>query len=209
MKRSFWKTTLLIAVVPVILGGGLCASADEPAAKSAGTNAPAPTQAQLDELFAKAVDLHKYHRYDEAEVVARWILAQKPDNRDVQQLLEEITRARASLGLEEDQTRKLKKKLDDILVSEINVRDADVRVVVKYLRDESGRLSPDKTPVNFVWLIPAEEKLPLVSMQLRKIPLSDAIRYMLTAAGLTYRVEPHAVVIYRDAPQPAPNVRSQ
>lgn len=63
--------------------------------------------------------------------------------------------------------------------------------------------------MNFVWLIPAEEKLPLVSMQLRKIPMSEAIRYMLTAAGLNYRVEPHAVVIYRDAPQPAPNVKSQ
>jgi len=209
MNQSLLKTMLLIVAMAIILDGGLCVSADEPAVKSVCTNTPALTEAQLDELFAKAVVLHKYHRYDEAAAAAIQILVQKPDNRDAQQLLNEITRARTALGLANDQTRKLKKKLDDILVSEINVRDADVRDVVKYLRDESGRLSPDKTPVNFVWQIPADEKLPLVSMQFRKIPMSDAIRYMLAAAGLTYRVEPHAVVIYRETPQPAPNVKSQ
>jgi hypothetical protein len=139
----------------------------------------------------------------------RQILAQKPDNRDVLQLLGEIIRARNASGLMDDQTRELKKKLDDIIVSEINVRAANVRDIVKFLQDESGRLSPDTTAVNFVWLVPADEKLPPVTMQLRKIPMSEALHYILAAARLNYRVEPHAVVIYNDAPQPAPNVKSQ
>ena len=205
MKRNFWKATLLVATVAVILGGGLCVLADEPAAKSAGTNAQALTQAQLDELFAKAVNLHKHHRYDEAEAVARRIFAQEPDIHDVQQLLGEFARARAASGLIEDPTRELKKKLYGILIPEVNVHEADVRDVVRFLHDESGRLSPDKTAVNFVWLVPAEEKVPPVTMQLRKMPLAEVIRYILAAARLNCRVEPHAVVIYKDAPQPAPN----
>ena len=209
MKRSLWKATVLIAAVATILGGGFCASADEPAAKSAGTNAPALTQSDLDELFAKAVILHKYGRYDEAEAVARQILAQKPDNRDVQQLLEEIIRARGESGLIEKLTREIKKKLDGIIIPEVNVREADVRDVVKSLQDESGLLSPDKTAVNFVWLVPADEKLPPVTMQLRKMPLGEVIRYVLASARLNYRVEPHAVVIYKETPQPEPNVKSQ
>jgi hypothetical protein len=196
---------LLVAAVAAIFGGGLCALADEPAAKNAGTSAAALTEAQLDELFAKAVILNMGGRYDEAEAAARQILARKPDNRDVQQLLEEITRARAaSRGRTDNPTRGLKKKLDGILIPEVNVREANVRDVVQFLQDESGRLSPDKTGVNFVWLVPAEEKVPPVTMQLRKMPLAEVIRYVLAAARLNYRVEPYAVVIYKETPEPAP-----
>jgi len=213
MKSNFWKATLLIAAVVAILGGGLCALADEPVAKGAGTNAPALTQEQLDDLFAKAVVLHKYGRYDDAEVIARQILAQKPDNHDVQQLLEEITRARAASGQADAAARKLKKKLDGIVIPEVNVREANVRDVVKFLQDESRRLSPDKVGVNFVWLVPAEEKVPPVTIQLQKTPLAEVIRYVLTAAQLNYRVDPYAVVIYKPAPPgpsaPEPNVKSQ
>jgi tetratricopeptide (TPR) repeat protein len=217
MKRNIWKTALLIAAALAILGGGLCTAADKPALKGAETNATALTQAQLDELFAKAVILYKYGRYDEAEAAARQILAQIPDNRDVQQLSEEIARARAMSARTAGQTLGLKKKLDGILIPEVNVREADVRDVVRFLQAESGRLSPDKTPVNFVWLVPADEKLPLVTLLLQKMPLSEVIRYALTAARLNYRVDPHAVVIYKETPQPAPtgssapepNVKSQ
>ncbi|MGD0016921.1 MAG: hypothetical protein ABSC38_05325 [Verrucomicrobiia bacterium] len=204
MKRSIWKTTLLVAAASAILGGGLCASADKSALKSAETNATALTQAQLDELFVKAVVLYEYGRYDEAEAAVRQIRAQMPDNRDVQQLSDEIARARTTSARTTGQTPRLKNKLDGIVIPEVDVRDADVRDIVKFLQAESGRLSSDKTPINFVWLVPADEKLPHVSLQLQKIPLSDALRYTLTAAGLNYRVDPYAVVIYRDTPQPAP-----
>ncbi len=217
MKRSIWKTALLVAAASAILGGGLCTAADKSTSKCAETNATALTQAQLDELFAKALILYKYGRYDEAEAAARQILAQIPDNRDVQQLSEEIARARAASARTAGQTLGLKNKLDGIVIPEVNVRDADVRDVVKFLQEESGRLSPDKTPINFVWLVPADEKLPHVSLQLQKMPLSEVIRYVLTVARLNYRVDPHAVVIYKETPQlaptgssaPEPNVKSQ
>ncbi len=194
----------LIAAVAVILGGGFCAFADGPAAKDADTNAPSLTQSQLDELFAKAVILHMYGRYYEAEAATRQIIAQKPDNRDVQQLLEKIVRDRTASERTEDSARVLRKKLDTIVIPELNVREADVRDVIKFIQDESARLSPDKTGVNFVWLVPAEEKLAPVTMQLRKMPLTEVIHYVLAATRLSYRVEPYAVVIYKETPQPAP-----
>ena len=119
-----------------------------------------------------------------------------------------IVRDRTASERTEDSARVLRKKLDTIVIPELNVREADVRDVIKFIQDESGRLSPDKTGVNFVWLVPAEEKFPPVTMQLRKMPLTEVIRYVLIAARLSYRVEPYAVVIYRESLQPPPTAPS-
>jgi hypothetical protein len=43
-----------------------------------------------------------------------------------------------------------------------------------------------------------------VSLNLRKIPFLDVVKYVAQASGLRYRVDAHAVVIEKLAPPPAP-----
>jgi hypothetical protein len=96
-------------------------------------------------------------------------------------------------------------KLRYLAVPKVDFRDADPREVIAYLQEQSGKLAADKQPINVAWLIPPEEKLPRVSMNLTDIPLEEAFKYTVTAARLRYRVETHAVVIYRPEPPAAGN----
>jgi type II secretory pathway component GspD/PulD (secretin) len=39
-----------------------------------------------------------------------------------------------------------------------------------------------------------------VTLNLRSVPLADVLKYVTESAGLRYRVDPHAVVIYQPPP---------
>jgi hypothetical protein len=65
----------------------------------------------------------------------------------------------------------------------------------------SAEHSPDKRPVSFVLSLPPGATVRQVTLSLRQVPLLDALRYTTSIVGLEFRVEPHAVVIYK--PQPA------
>ena len=136
--------------------------------------------------------------YDEAEAIAKRIQAQLPDNRDVKLLLEEITRARQRGG--DKRPSELQRKLANMNVPEINFREANAQDVVTFLQEESAKLSPDKKAINFVWLVPDGTKVPAVSLSLKHIPMLDVLQYITQITGLRYRVDAHAVVIYKDAP---------
>ncbi len=99
-----------------------------------------------------------------------------------------------------------------LVMPQVTFRDTDPREVVAYLREQSGQLAGDKQPVNVAWLIAPEEKLPRITLNLTNISLEDALKYTVMAAGLRYRVDAHAVVIYRPeppAPPPPPKTDAQ
>ena len=73
-------------------------------------------------------------------------------------------------------------------IPEGNFREATPRDVVEYLSAEARKLSPDKTQINFVWLVPEEVELKPVTMQLRSVPLADVLNYVTQQAGLKYRL---------------------
>lgn len=120
------------------------------------------------------------------------------------------------------------KKLNTIIIPEINFRDAVITDVIKFLSDESRRLDPDKVGVNIVLRLggesapaaahapagaeaPAPETAPApteatgvrrISLALRNIPMIDALNYVTSAAGLKYRVESSAVLVAPEALMP-------
>ena len=99
----------------------------------------------------------------------------------------------------------LKQKLSQIVLPEIHVDAAAPQKVIEWLGEESKKHSLDKTPVNFVWQVPADAKLRPVTLNLVKVPLVDVLGYVTEAAGLRYRVDAHAVVVYvPESAKPAP-----
>jgi hypothetical protein len=154
---------------------------------------PKYTQEHLDNLFQQAVMLSQVGLYDEAEACCKTILSQMPDQPTVKKLLEDIQERRRRIG-KPDPSAELKKQLEAIVLPEVEFREASVTDVVEFLRQASKKYTKDKTEINFVLALP-EGKAPTVTLSLRKIPMTEVLRYITVLTGLQYQVDPHAVVI--------------
>jgi general secretion pathway protein D len=118
----------------------------------------------------------------------------------------------------------LTKKLNEIIIPEINYREAVVSDVITFLSEESRRLDPQKAGVNIVLsagvAAPPSTPTPTppaggatgtgtggetppssevegrkITLSLRDVPLIDALKYVTTLAELKYRIEPSAVIV--------------
>jgi general secretion pathway protein D len=101
---------------------------------------------------------------------------------------------------QQDSSSDLRHKLDETMIHELNVRDAPVMDVIEILRTESEKASANKTAINFVWQAPESSKAVKVTLNLHNIPLADVLKYVTESAGLRYRADTHAVVIYKPLP---------
>ncbi len=204
MKRSRLRTLLGGCLA---LWGALGATRFQ-AAETNAVPAVRLSDDQLGEMLQAAVLLARMGLYDEAEERCQQILAHKPNESTVKQLLDEIQVKRR----EHHPSGDLRRTLDETIIPEVSVRDAPVIDVIEYLRDQSRQLSGDKTPINLVWQAPEDAKAIKVTLNLRKIPLAEALKYATEITGLRYRVDPHAVVIYKPLPaapkdSPPPNAK--
>ena len=190
------KRVLILALMLTLAGAARAGETN--ATQSTDTNAPASgnlTDDQLGDLLQQAILLARVGLYDEAVARCQQILQQKPDQPTVKQLLGEIQEKRRQVapplpGIE------LRGKLQDMIVPELNVREAAAADVIEFLRAESKKLTQGIGEVNFVWQVPAGQQLPKVTLNLKNVPMLDAIRYVTELAKLRYRVDEHAVVVY-------------
>jgi hypothetical protein len=179
----------------------------------AGETAPAAaklTDDQMGEMLQGAILLARMGLYDEAEQQCNKILAQDPKQPTVKQLLDEIQEKKRRQG----SATELRRKLDDTMIHELNVRDLPVTDVIELLRTESGKVSADKAAINFVWQAPEASKAAKITLNLHNVPLGDVLNYVTEGAGLRYRADAHVVVIYKPLPtvlkESAPaNVKSE
>lgn len=90
----------------------------------------------------------------------------------------------------------LRKKLDNLMVEELEYDNASILQVVKHLREYSKKVDDTGKGINIILsLNDKQAKKYKVSMELDKIPLGETIRYVCMVAGLEYRVLNHAVLI--------------
>ncbi len=209
------KTTLLVAIATTSLVGATLTAQAADESKPAETAQPQLSDDELGNLLIEAVMLKQRGLYDEAEERCKRILAQKPDHATVKQLLVEIQGMRQRFGNQQQSESRLQKKLSEIIIPAVNFREAALGDVIEFLQQESGKLSPDKTVVNFVWQAPDELRLKRVTLSLQKVPLLEVLRYAIHGTGLSYRLDSYAVVIYQPemsapaTPPAEPNVRPQ
>ena len=164
----------------------------------AATNA-VPSSAEQEKMFMEAVLLSSQGLYAEAEVRLKRLAEVQPNEPTVVEMLRLV-----QLKLH-DPSEVLTKRLATIIFPLVQFRAASPQDIIDYLRHESGKFATDKTEVNFVWQVPDNVQLSPITLSLKNIPLSDVLNYATQLAGLRYRVEPHAVVIYK----PDPNVRPE
>ncbi len=140
--------------------------------------------------------LERTGRYDEAEARCRQMLQRNPNDPDAKRLLAEIEDAKHK----PHPSTTLREALDEIIIPEVNFRGAGVADIIGVLQTESQKISGADNPINFVWQTPESFKTAKVTLNLRHVPLADVLKYVTESAGLRYRVDPRAVVIYQEPP---------
>jgi hypothetical protein len=192
MKRNRWASWLCGCLALWAAGSG-------PGLQAAETNAAPAIQFsddKLDETLQGAVLLARMGLYDEAEERCRQVLTMKPDQPAAKQLLAEIQQKRRESRPSGD----LRQQLNETIIPEVSVRETPVIEVIEYLMEQSQKLSGDPAPINLVWQAPEGSKATKVTLSLRKIPLADVLKYVTEIAGLRYRIDAHAIVIYKPGP---------
>jgi hypothetical protein len=169
-------------------------------ARADDTNKTAVTDEQLGDKLMQAIVLGRVGLYDEAEAMCKEILAQKPDQPTVKELLRELEDLRHKREAK-DPGYALRRNLEQILVPVVSFRQAAPADVLDFLSSEAKKLAPDKAAINFVWLVPADIKLNPVTLNLKNVPFIDVLNYFTQLAGLRYRIDAHAVVIYKPEPE--------
>lgn len=121
--------------------------------------------------------------------------------------------------------RRLQEKMETLIIPRIEFRQANIRDVISFLRDASEATDPEGEGVNIIlnlsmpdgapaptptadadpwgdqddWgaAAPRAEAggVPSITLNLRRISLMEALRYITEVAGLRYRIEDSAVVI--------------
>jgi general secretion pathway protein D len=114
-------------------------------------------------------------------------------------------------GVSETRVAGMFEKLENIIIPELNFTAVDVVDAVKYLQDQSKALDPEKTGVNFVLKVnPTETPVAPgdtaaappaavqreVSLDLRKTPLIEVLRFICNLTNLQFKVEEYSVYIF-------------
>lgn len=99
----------------------------------------------------------------------------------------------------EDPAAALAKKLDDIVIPQVEFNDTTLSAALEFLVKRSSDLDvnekdPSKKGINIV-LNAAGAEPTRITLKLSNVPLSEALRYTANLAQLEYTVEPHNILI--------------
>ena len=94
----------------------------------------------------------------------------------------------------------LTKKMQSIIFPRVNFSGVSIEEALEFLRTKSRDLDttetdPSKKGINII--LRAGEAVPTaqISLDLKDVPLSEAIRYVTDLTGMNYKVEPYAIVV--------------
>jgi len=84
-------------------------------------------------------------------------------------------------------------KAKRIVVPLLEFRDAPLNDVLSFLVEQSRRLDPDKKGVNILWVALPSETPPAITLNLRNIPLLEALSFIAQIAGCELAADDHTL----------------
>jgi general secretion pathway protein D len=91
----------------------------------------------------------------------------------------------------------INQKLRSIIIPSLEFRDASIEDAVAFLNAKSKELDPEKQGINFILRPDVPETAKTFTLNLRNVPLEQALRYISQLAGVKYKVEEFAILIVR------------
>lgn len=86
-------------------------------------------------------------------------------------------------------------KLRNYRMPKVEFQQATIVEILELLRLRSRDLDPQGKGVDFVLNVPDDSRQRQITLTLADVPLEEVLRYVCEAAGVTYRIEAHAVMI--------------
>ena len=137
------------------------------------------------EDLQEAVKTYQAGNLAEAKAMFEQMAAQDPKNRAVQNYLRMIaTKQTGQVAM--------KKKLDAISISKVDLRDSSAREVFEFIFQLLNRNAPQGSHPNLVWAVP-ENYPKKITLSLENVPGSTALEYAAQLAGLKVSYEEFAV----------------
>ena len=149
---------------------------------------------KLRKLYKKLVEVAKIRKKNDimervAEVQWKWTQAVLPVP---------AKRPQKEVSADDDSSGTLSKKLDNLMLKQIDFTDAGIQSVVKFLGQESKRLDTvNGTGINIALGLNDKElsQIPKITMNLENIPMSAVIRYLCQITSLKYRIQDKVLTI--------------
>ena len=94
----------------------------------------------------------------------------------------------------------LKDKTDRIIIPEISFSNATLEEAVEFLRVKSRELDnqeriEEKKGVNIILATGDKPSTARINLELKDVPMTEALRYVVELAGMKFKMEPYAVLI--------------
>lgn len=163
---------------------------------------PAPTEAQtnVQDAFRKGVALFNQENYAEALVLFDAVIKAKPDFVYARSY---AAKCRTALASNQGPKNDIEGQLAKLVLPEINFTDAPIGDVLNYLTTRAEELSKGEVVPNFIYKgTPEQRQGTTLSLSMRNVPMTDAIKYIGQLTRTRFIYEEHAIVAdpnYQDA----------
>jgi hypothetical protein len=87
------------------------------------------------------------------------------------------------------------KKASEIIIPVLDTKDATVAEVVEFLRLRAQALDPSKVGVNLILKEDGDAQSAKITLSLKEIPLSEALKYVAQLAGLEIEATEFAIIL--------------
>jgi hypothetical protein len=87
-----------------------------------------------------------------------------------------------------------------LILPQVEFKEASLPKILQFLQQKSLELDPEKKGLNLILNAPGDPSPETIqiSLHLREVPLSEALRYVAKLANLNLRYDDDAVVLFRD-----------
>tara|TARA_R110000850_G_scaffold167905_4_gene292925 strand:+ start:5212 stop:5835 length:624 start_codon:yes stop_codon:yes gene_type:complete len=167
---------------------------------------PAHSQNNVQSAYEKGVDLYNQQKYTDALVYFSAVLKAKPSYVYARNYSK---KCQAALASDQGPKNDIEGQLAKVIVPQINFSEAPIGDVLDYFAARAEELTEGKFVPNFIYKgTPEQRQGTLITLSLKNVPMTEAIRYVGQLSRTQFRYEEHAIVAdpnYHSAPDPAQN----
>jgi hypothetical protein len=162
----------------------------------------AAAQTTVQSVFTDGVKLYKQEKYEDALAQFERILKANPRHVYARNYSTKCKNAIASgAGPKND----LEGQIAKIVIPQISFTDAPIGDVLQYLTSRAEEITGGKLVPNFIYKgTPEQRQNTTISLTLKNVPMTEAIRYVGQLSRTRFSYEEHAIVADPNA-QGAPN----
>lgn len=154
---------------------------------------PLSAQNTVQDHYKQGVALFNQGKFGEALIVFEKILQVRPDFVYARSY---SARCKTALAQNAGPKNDLEGRLARIIIPEIAFAEAPIGDVLDYLAARAAEISKGETVVNFIYRgTPEQRQSSLITLSLRQVPLTEAIKYVGQLSQSRIKYEPHAVIV--------------